>query len=77
MTQVNVAQALAAAAVLVMGEADEQTPLAVVSDVPFVQFQDEDPSEAELEGLRIALQDDVYAPLLESVAWHKGRKQGP
>ena len=72
MTQVNIANALAAAAVLVMGEADEQTPLAVLSEVPFVQFQPNDPTPAELAGLHIALEDDLYAPLLKSVSWQKG-----
>ncbi len=76
MTKVNAANALAAAAVLVMGEADEQTPLAVLHDLPFVQFQAGDPSPAEVQGLRIALEDDLYAPLLKSVAWQTGRKGG-
>ena len=74
MTKVNIANALAAAAVLVMGEADEQTPLAVLSDLPFVQFQAGDPTPAELHGLHIALEDDLYAPLLKSVPWQTGRK---
>jgi putative folate metabolism gamma-glutamate ligase len=74
MTKVNIANALAAAAVLVMGEADEQTPLAVLSDLPFVQFQADDPTPAELHGLHIALEDDLYAPLLKSVPWQTGRK---
>ncbi len=74
MTKVNVANGLAAAAVVVMGEADEQTPLAVLSDLPFVRFEDADPSEAELLGLRIAPEDDLYAPLLKSVPWQQGHK---
>lgn len=72
MTKVNVADALAAAAVLVMGEGDEQTPLAVISDLPFVRFQERDPTPEELQGLRIALEDDLYAPLLKSVPWRGG-----
>lgn len=72
MTKVNVADALAAAAVLVMGEGDEQTPLAVITDVPFAQFQARDPSEQELQSLAIALEDDLYAPLLRSVPWQRG-----
>lgn len=73
MTKVNVANGLAAAAVLVMGEANEQTPLAVLSELPFVQFEANDPTEAELSGLRIAPKDDLYAPLLQSVTWQRGR----
>jgi dihydrofolate synthase / folylpolyglutamate synthase len=74
MTKVNIANALAASAVLVMGEADEQTPLAVLHDLPFVQFQAGDPTPAELHGLHIVLEDDLYAPLLKSVPWQPGRK---
>jgi putative folate metabolism gamma-glutamate ligase len=74
MTTVDVADALAAAAVLVMGEADEQTPLAVIDDLPFVQFQDHDPTPEELEQRWIDMQDDLYAPLLQGVEWQTGGK---
>ncbi len=69
MTRVNVADALAVAAVLTMGEGNEQTPLAVLSDLPFVVFQERGPSDAELESLRIKPEDDLYAPLLRAVCW--------
>jgi putative folate metabolism gamma-glutamate ligase len=69
MTKTNLADALAATAVLVMGEGDEQTPLAVIRDAPFVQFQERNPAAEELASLRITLEDDLYAPLLRSVAW--------
>ena len=71
-TKANVRDALAAAAVLVMGEADEQTPLAVITDVPFVSFQERDPTDDELAALRISLEDDLYAPLLARAPWRKG-----
>ena len=73
LTKVDVANALAAAAVLVMGEGDEQTPLAVIRDLPCVTFQARHPSTGELQQLRMALEDDLYAPLLQSVRWSKGR----
>lgn len=69
----NVADSLATAAVVVMGEGNEQTPLAVVSDVPFVDFQDRNPTQEELDSLHIELEDDVFAPLLTSVEWKKGK----
>jgi F420-0:gamma-glutamyl ligase len=69
----NVADSLATASVVVMGEGNEQTPLAVISDVPFVEFQDKNPTQEELEGLHIELEDDVFAPLLTSVEWKKGK----
>jgi len=74
MTKVAVADALAAAAVLVMGEGDEQTPLATIGDLPFVTFQDRDPTEEELRQRWIAVEDDLYASLLTSVDWRKGAR---
>lgn len=71
-TKANVRDALAAAAVLVMGEGDEQTPLALIADVPFVSFQARDPTEEELTSLHIALADDLYAPLLTRAPWQEG-----
>lgn len=73
-TQVNVADGLAAAAVLVMGEGNEQTPLAIVEDVSFVKFQKRNPTEQELKALQISIEEDLYSPLLTSVKWQKGRK---
>jgi dihydrofolate synthase / folylpolyglutamate synthase len=73
-TQGNVVDALAAAAVFVMGEGSEQTPLAVISDLPSVHFQEQEPSAEELQRLRIAQEDDIYGPLLMSVPWHKGHR---
>ena len=78
MTTVDVADALAAAAVLVMGESNEQTPLAVIDDLPFVTFQDNAPSPEELQQRWIDIQDDLYAPLLQGVEWQEGgRSVGP
>ncbi len=72
MTQSNVAAGIAAAAVTVMGEAAEQTPIATVSGLPFVEFQHRLPTPAELESLTIAPEDDLYAPLLQSAPWRTG-----
>jgi putative folate metabolism gamma-glutamate ligase len=71
MTKVNVVDALACAAVLQMGESNEQTPLAIISDIPFVQFQNRNPTQEEIESLHIDLEDDIYAPLLNSNKWIK------
>lgn len=72
MTSAAVADALGTAAVLVMGEGAEQTPLAIIEDVPFVKFQQRDPTKKELQKLRMPLEDDLYAPLLKAVKWRKG-----
>jgi putative folate metabolism gamma-glutamate ligase len=71
-TKANIQDGLAAAAVLTMGEGQEQTPLALIEDVQFVEFQDADPSEEELSMLAIDPTDDLYAPLLQSAPWLQG-----
>ena len=52
-----------------MGEGAEGTPLALISDLPFVQFQERAPTTAELAMLHITLEDDLYAPLFAGVTW--------
>jgi len=74
--QNNLVNGLAAAAVTLMGEGDEQTPLAIISDLPAIDFQRRDPTEEELATLRIGLEEDLYAPLLQSVPWLRGNRQG-
>ncbi len=73
MTKVAVLDGLAASAVLLMGEGCEQTTIAVLSDIPFVKFYDRNPTEEELSELKIAIEDDVYAPLLKGVKWRKDK----
>jgi len=74
MVQVNVAEAVATAAVLEMGEVAEQTPLALVEEIKLIEFQDREPTEKELEDAVIEPEDDVYAPVLMNAKWKKGRK---
>jgi F420-0:gamma-glutamyl ligase len=68
----NISGGLAAAAVVVMGEGAEQTPLAVISDIPFVTFQDAHPTVEELSELRVTLEDDLFAPFLKAAPWDAG-----
>jgi len=75
MTKANVVDALATTAVLVMGEGNEQTPLVVLDDLPFVYFQDREPTQEELQQLHIPLEDDLYGSLLMGVEWRKGSEQ--
>jgi len=71
-TQVSVIESLAASAVIVMGETSEQTPLAVLTDLPFVKFQDRIPTNEEQEGVIFPIEKDMYGKLLTSVKWLKG-----
>lgn len=74
-TKANVADGLAASAVLAMGEGNEQTPLCLISDIPFVRFDPGYPTAQETEELHISLADDIYSPLIQSAPWQKGDKQ--
>lgn len=72
-TKTNVMDSLAASAVFVMGEGSEQTPLAIINDLPAVKFQDRNPTQKELDSLVISLDEDLYAPILKKVEWKKGK----
>ena len=64
-SQTNIADGLAAAAVLVMGEGNEQQPLAMIERAP-VEFCDS-VNRAEL---RIDIQEDMYRPLFSRLSKH-------
>lgn len=72
-TKTNIMDGLGASAVMITGEGKEQTPLAVIADVPFVHFQQRNPTQKELREVRITMmEDDLYRALLTSVKWRKG-----
>ncbi|MDE0119730.1 MAG: coenzyme F420-0:L-glutamate ligase [Bdellovibrionales bacterium] len=58
MTRINIVDALAASAVLLMGEGAEQCPLALIYDAPVTFTESTDPSE-----LTISIEEDLYRPL--------------
>lgn len=73
LSKANVAGGLASAAVLAMGEGAEQTPIAVISDVPFVEFQDADPTSEEIATYYVSpLQDEPFMPFFREDEWQKG-----
>lgn len=69
MSQSNIADSLTTAAVVVMGEGNEQTPMAVIEDIDFVEFKEFDPTKNN--PLNIDKDDDIYAPLLKGAKWKK------
>jgi putative folate metabolism gamma-glutamate ligase len=73
-TQANVMDALAASAVLIMGEGIEQTPLAIITDVPFINFQKRNPTLKELAILYPPLNQDLYSSIIMKAAWRKGKR---
>ncbi len=71
-TLINILDSLAVSAVFTMGEGEEQTPLAIIQEAPKIIFQNSPPSEEEVQSVTITPSEDLYAPLLTSVAWKKG-----
>lgn len=71
--KLNVVDTLAVAAVGVMGEGAEQTPLAVIQDIPFATFTGRNPTPEELKNTQIDMHHEVFTPLLTSVDWKKGK----
>ena len=71
-TKRNTLDGLSAAAVVVMGEGNEQTPLALIRDVPFVEFTKKPPTEEEIQALLFSIEEDIYSPLLTHAKWKKG-----
>jgi F420-0:gamma-glutamyl ligase len=69
-TLINLPDALAATAALMMGEGSECTPLCVITDAPKLVFQDRPPTEEEVKSVSIAPEQDLYAPLLTQTKWN-------
>jgi putative folate metabolism gamma-glutamate ligase len=65
MSQTNIADSLAAAAVYTMGEGAEQTPIAIIEGAGNIEFSEKDFS------VEINPDDDIYSPLLKSISWKK------
>lgn len=72
--KLNIIDSLATSAALVMGEGAESTPLAVITDVPFVTFVDRNPTDEELSSIQIGIDTDLYAPFLQSAQWKRGKR---
>jgi F420-0:gamma-glutamyl ligase len=68
----SMANGLAATAVTMMGEGSEQTPIALIEDVSFIEFQPRNPTEEELAAVRIDPEDDMFWPLMRLGDWHDG-----
>lgn len=60
-TQANIADALAAAAVITMGEGGECQPMAIIRGTNFVEFTE----KSTFDNLKIPLKEDLFYPLLK------------
>jgi F420-0:gamma-glutamyl ligase len=78
MTQTNIPDGLAAAAVVLMGEGAECTPLALITDVPWVKFEMRPGARQRrpakpFSSFEIKTREDLYYPLLSAMKWKKGK----
>lgn len=72
MSQANIADAMAAAATAVMGEGKEQTPIVLMTDIPFVCFDGRlAGQQRRYSRFMVPLKQDIYYPFLKSVKWQK------
>lgn len=65
----NILDALATSAVFLMGEGNEQSPIALIEDAPKIQFLQRSPSKEEEKSVRLSLKEDLYGPLLNAGNW--------
>lgn len=72
----NVAEGLAAAAVLAMGEGAERTPLCVITYNSLISFRRVNPSKEELESFFLSLDKDLFASFFDNGLWKKGGRKG-
>ncbi|BAE80788.1 oxidoreductase [Chlamydia felis Fe/C-56] len=69
MTQINLLDALSVSAVLCMGEGGEHTPLALIEEAPKITFHSSPTLQSDLSLLGIDEAEDLYGPILSSIAW--------
>jgi len=61
--------ALSVAAVMEMGEGLEQTPIALITNIPYVEFLSRNPTKKELDQMRVKLDEDLYSIFFENAPW--------
>lgn len=73
--QANITDALAASAVLAMGEGNEQTPLVLIEKPNGVVFKQNAPSQKELAEFFVDIENDIFAPIFNLKRLKKGKKK--
>lgn len=69
----NLPDSLASAAVLEMGEGKEQTPIGIITDVPYLEFIRTQYKEKAGEfSFKIPEKEDMFYPLISAAKWKKG-----
>ena len=71
-TKLSVIDNMAGATSLVMGEGNEQTPIAVIEKIPGIVFKEKNPKKKDLRKIKITIDEDLYGSFLKNVNWKKG-----
>lgn len=72
-SQTNIPDSLAASAVMVMGEANEQTPIVRIRNAPYVREQ-QTGKKAVFNTFEFGMNEDLFAPFMNRLPWKKGGK---
>lgn len=72
LSRTNVVDSLATTATFLMGEGAEQTPLAIIQDIPNVEFLQRDPTPGEIAARHTPPEEDSFGPILTAVEWKPG-----
>lgn len=67
LTNMNLVDGYATAAMIEMGEGNEQCPLALIDDAPKIEFIDRPPNKEEQRLLSINKKEDLFYPLLSGI----------
>jgi len=70
-SQTNIPDSLAASAVFVMGESNEQTPIARIRNAPYVRERHVE-RKSKHNTFSFTMDEDIFAPFLKGVQWKKG-----
>lgn len=69
----NIPDSLATAAVLEMGEGAEQQPVAIITEVPQIEFINKEyKPKSSNDSFEIPQKEDMFYPFLSSVKWQRG-----
>lgn len=73
--QANLVDALAGAAVAVMGEGAEQAPLVCIEETSGIKFRKSAPTPGELKELFVDIENDIFSPLFNFRRLKKGGRK--
>ncbi len=69
----NLPDSLATAAVLEMGEGSERKPIAIIREIPQIEFVSREfKPKSDDDSFNIPQKEDMFFPFLSSVKWRKG-----